>query len=139
MPHPHLSDSIPKWQKGQFRDGRAPDDGDLVVLRPEGLYCPAGDFFIDPWQPVDRAVITHAHGDHARVGNRHYLAAARSEGVLRSRLLIHGTFHDALRGSQLFASWRLIGVAYLAVLIGRAAVVSLVVALGRRTRERMPW
>jgi putative mRNA 3-end processing factor len=59
---------------------------DLVVERPEGLYCPPGDFFIDPWLPVDRAVITHAHGDHARVGNRHYLAAARSEGVLRSRL-----------------------------------------------------
>src|SRR5881392_3985820 len=59
---------------------------DLVVERPEGLYCPPGDFFIDPWQPVDRAVITHAHGDHARVGSRHYLASARSEGVLRSRL-----------------------------------------------------
>ena len=34
---------------------------DLVVARPEGLYCPPGDFYIDPWRPVDRAVITHAH------------------------------------------------------------------------------
>jgi len=59
---------------------------DLVVQRPEGLYCPPGDFYIDPWRPVDRAVITHAHGDHARVGHAHYLAAAKSEGVLRSRL-----------------------------------------------------
>lgn len=59
---------------------------DLIVLRPEGLYCPPGDFFIDPWQPVDRAVITHAHGDHARAGNRHYLAAAPGAGVLRERL-----------------------------------------------------
>lgn len=59
---------------------------DLVVLRPEGLYCPPGDFFIDPWRPVDRAVITHAHADHARTGHRHYLSAAPGEGVLRSRL-----------------------------------------------------
>ena len=35
--------------------------GDLVVARPEGLYCPPGDFYIDPWRPVARAVITHAH------------------------------------------------------------------------------
>ncbi|MBG9388142.1 ligase-associated DNA damage response exonuclease [Caenimonas aquaedulcis] len=59
---------------------------DLVVHRPEGLYCPPGDFYIDPWRPVDRAVITHAHADHARVGHGHYLAAASAEGVLRTRL-----------------------------------------------------
>jgi len=60
--------------------------GDLVVLRPQGLYCPPGDFYIDPWRPVDRAVITHAHADHARTGHGHYLAAAPGEGVLRARL-----------------------------------------------------
>ncbi len=59
---------------------------DLVIARPEGLYCPAGNFYIDPWRPVDRAVITHAHSDHARRGNRHYLAAAAGEAVLRARL-----------------------------------------------------
>lgn len=59
---------------------------DLVVQRPEGLYCPPGDFYIDPWRPVARAVITHAHSDHARVGHGHYLAAQPSEGVLRTRL-----------------------------------------------------
>ncbi len=59
---------------------------DLVVQRPEGLYCPAGDFYIDPWRPVARAVITHAHADHARVGHGHYLAAAPGAGVLRQRL-----------------------------------------------------
>jgi putative mRNA 3-end processing factor len=59
---------------------------DLVVERPEGLYCPAGDFFIDPWRPVDRAVITHAHADHARPGHAHYLATRDSAGVLRARL-----------------------------------------------------
>lgn len=59
---------------------------DLVVARPEGLYCPPGDFYIDPWRPVTRAVITHAHSDHARTGHQHYLATPQSEGVLRARL-----------------------------------------------------
>lgn len=59
---------------------------DLVVQRAEGLYCPQGDFFIDPWRPVPRAIITHAHADHARSGHGHYLAAAPAEGVLRTRL-----------------------------------------------------
>jgi putative mRNA 3-end processing factor len=60
--------------------------GDLIVQRPEGLYCPAGDFHIDPWRPVPRAVITHAHADHARRGHGAYLATAVSAGVLRARL-----------------------------------------------------
>jgi putative mRNA 3-end processing factor len=59
---------------------------DLIVLRPAGLYCPAGDFHIDPWRPVARAVITHAHADHARRGHGAYLATAVSQGVLRARL-----------------------------------------------------
>ena len=59
---------------------------DLIVQRPEGLYCPAGDFHIDPWRPVSRAIITHAHADHARRGHGAYLATAISEGVLRARL-----------------------------------------------------
>jgi putative mRNA 3-end processing factor len=59
---------------------------DLVVLRPEGLHCPAGDFYIDPWRPVARAVLTHAHADHARRGHGAYLATAVSQGVLRARL-----------------------------------------------------
>jgi len=61
-------------------------DPDLVVLRPQGLYCPAGDFFIDPWRAVERAVITHAHADHARGGHGHYLAARPGVGVLHARL-----------------------------------------------------
>jgi putative mRNA 3-end processing factor len=59
---------------------------DLVIVRPEGLYCPSGDFHIDPWRPVARAVITHAHADHARTGHGHYLAAQQGAGVLRARL-----------------------------------------------------
>jgi putative mRNA 3-end processing factor len=59
---------------------------DLIVARPEGLYCPPGDFHIDPWRPVDRAIITHAHADHARFGHRHYLATQPGSGVLLARL-----------------------------------------------------
>ena len=59
---------------------------DLIVHRPEGLYCPPGDFYIDPWRPVSRAVITHAHSDHARMGSAHYLAHTDSAGTLRNRL-----------------------------------------------------
>ena len=58
----------------------------LIVARPEGLYCPPGDFYIDPWRPVDRAVITHGHSDHARHGNYHYLTSAPGADVLRKRL-----------------------------------------------------
>ena len=59
---------------------------DLVVRRAEGLYCPAGDFYVDPWRKVERAVIAHAHADHARTGHRYYLTARRGVGVLRARL-----------------------------------------------------
>ncbi|MEM9157492.1 MAG: ligase-associated DNA damage response exonuclease [Verrucomicrobiota bacterium] len=51
-----------------------------------GFYCPLGDFYIDPLRPVERAVITHAHSDHARSGSSQYFAASSSEGLLRKRL-----------------------------------------------------
>ena len=60
--------------------------GDLVVATPEGLFCPAGDFHIDPWRPVPRAVITHGHGDHARTGMGTYHVAAEGLPVLQWRL-----------------------------------------------------
>lgn len=58
----------------------------VLTLSDRGLYCPAGDFYVDPWRPVDRAVITHAHADHARSGSQHYLAAEDGRTVLRARL-----------------------------------------------------
>ncbi len=65
---------------------RVSDAGDLVVLRPEGLYCPAGDFHIDPWKPVPRAVITHGHGDHARTGMGAYHTTKAGLPILDWRL-----------------------------------------------------
>lgn len=59
---------------------------DLIQPTERGLYCPAGDFHIDPWRPVERAVITHAHGDHARWGHRVYYASHGSRPLLERRL-----------------------------------------------------
>src|SRR5689334_17466345 len=59
---------------------------ELLTLNDNGLYCPPGDFYVDPWRPVPRAVITHAHGDHARPGNARYLATDASRTVLEARL-----------------------------------------------------
>lgn len=59
---------------------------DLLQLTPNGLYCPDGDFTIDPLQPVNRAVITHGHADHARGGSGSYLCSAESKGILQTRL-----------------------------------------------------
>jgi putative mRNA 3-end processing factor len=58
----------------------------LLTLTDRGLYCEPGDFYVDPWEPVDRAVITHAHGDHASWGSRAYLTSEPGLGVLRARL-----------------------------------------------------
>ena len=58
----------------------------LLEQTDRGLYCPAGDFHIDPWRPVERAVVTHAHADHLRWGSRHYLVAAEGLTVTRARL-----------------------------------------------------
>jgi len=58
----------------------------LIRETPEGLYCEAGDFHVDPWLPVPRAVVTHAHADHAKPGCGRYLAAEDGRAVLECRL-----------------------------------------------------
>ena len=90
-----------------------PDD--LLKPRPEGLYCPPGDFYIDPVRPVERALVTHGHADHARPGNQNVLAtrqtldimairygenfaASRQEAAIGETLTINGvtvSFHPA--------------------------------------------
>jgi len=59
---------------------------DILTLTPQGLYCEPGRFHIDPWQPVDRAIVTHAHSDHARAGCGRYLVAKPCEPLLLTRL-----------------------------------------------------
>lgn len=58
----------------------------LVRVEHQGLFCPRGDFWIDPWRPVPRAVITHAHADHLRGGSDAYLVARPGLALARARL-----------------------------------------------------
>ena len=59
---------------------------DLLQPRPEGLYCPPGDFYIDPVRPVARALITHAHADHARPGHAAALATRETLEIMAIRM-----------------------------------------------------
>jgi putative mRNA 3-end processing factor len=58
----------------------------MLTVTECGLYCHAGDFYVDPWRPVSRAVVTHGHFDHARPGSHHYLTTPTGAGILRARL-----------------------------------------------------
>jgi putative mRNA 3-end processing factor len=60
--------------------------GGLMALTKSGLYCARGDFYVDPWRPVARAVVTHAHADHAYRGSRSYLVTKEGEALARVRL-----------------------------------------------------
>ena len=58
----------------------------LLTFTDEGIYCPRADVYIDPWKPVDRAIITHGHADHSRWGMKHYLCTDLAKPVINYRL-----------------------------------------------------
>ncbi len=58
----------------------------LLKFTPKGIYCSIADIYIDPWKPVERAIITHGHADHARWGNKLYLAHKHTCEILKIRL-----------------------------------------------------
>ena len=72
-----------------------------LELKPEGLYCAAGGFYIDPWRPVERAVITHAHSDHARPGMQHYLVTNAGVPLYRARLGIDASLQGLNYGETI--------------------------------------
>ena len=72
----------------------------MIELREAGLYCPPGGFYIDPWGPVERAVITHAHSDHAHAGSRSYLTAREGEALLRARIGEDGAIESVDYGER---------------------------------------
>lgn len=73
---------------------------DLLHPRPEGLYCPIGNFFIDPVRPVERAAITHGHADHARAGHGHVLATRQTLDIMALR------YGDNFATTTQAAMWR---------------------------------
>lgn len=58
----------------------------LLTFSPKGIYCPQADVFIDPIHPVTKAIITHAHSDHARLGHKYYIAQRQNKEILKLRL-----------------------------------------------------
>jgi len=58
---------------------------ELLEIRPEGLYCPPGGFYIDPVRPVEKALITHGHADHARAGHGAVMATAQTLDIMAIR------------------------------------------------------
>jgi len=76
---------------------------DLLHPRPEGLYCPAGDFHIDPVRPVARALVTHGHSDHARAGHGSVLATRQTLDIMALRYGedFAGTVQEAVLGEEM--------------------------------------
>ena len=56
-----------------------------IEIRPQGIYCAPGDFFIDPTSAVPRGLITHGHADHARAGHDSVLATKETLAIMASR------------------------------------------------------
>ncbi len=76
-------------------------DSGLLCRTESGLFCEAGGFYIDPWRPVERAIVTHAHSDHARWGMASYLCSDESEGVLRARVGVDSAIQTLAYGEVL--------------------------------------
>jgi len=69
----------------QIKSDRPP----LLTFTNAGIYCAKADVYIDPWRPVEKALITHGHSDHARYGSRHYMAVESAVPVIKYRLGSH--------------------------------------------------
>jgi putative mRNA 3-end processing factor len=85
--NPTAQSAVPDSSRDPQPSRCRPSKGRLDI-RPDGrgLHCALGDFHIDPWRPVDTAIVTHAHADHARAGSKRYFAAPDCIDLLRIRL-----------------------------------------------------
>lgn len=107
---------------------------DIISQSASGLYCAAGDFWIDPINPVDRAVITHAHSDHARSGMGSYLTHKHGVPLLKARIGAEATVQGIEYGRPtrmkdavitLFPAGHILGSSQVRIEVkGRTAVVS---------------
>ena len=105
----------------------------LLLPRPEGLYCPAGDFHIDPIRPVARALVTHGHADHARPGHGAVLATAQTldimairygEGFTGQRQIAEGTLRIGDAEVSFHPAGHVLGSAQIAVRVGGQRIVA---------------
>lgn len=74
----------------------------LIEFTPIGLYCPRAEVYIDPWRGVERAIITHAHSDHARWGSKNYLCHTASKPILELRLGANNHFQTLGWGEEIY-------------------------------------
>lgn len=70
----------------------------LVSVTLRGLYCPRGDFYIDPYEDVETALVTHAHSDHARAGSKNYHITEQSLAIIERRLGADGVYNTHAYG-----------------------------------------
>jgi putative mRNA 3-end processing factor len=125
----------------------------IAVPRPEswlravpgGLYCEPGDFFVDPTRPVDRAVVTHGHGDHARPGNQRVLATPETIAIMRARYGddAGGSFQEVAYGKAVSANGVTVTLIPAGHVLGSAQAVmeyrgSRIVVSGDYKRRRDP-
>jgi putative mRNA 3-end processing factor len=74
----------------------------LLEFTAEGIYCPRADVYLDPWKPVERALITHGHSDHARWGHQRYLCTTAAAPVIRHRLNLGDNLDTVDFGEKVF-------------------------------------
>lgn len=72
----------------------------LLEFTAKGIYCPAADVYLDPWQPVKKALITHGHSDHARWGHEEYLCTIAAEPIIKHRLQLTDNIQSVAFGEK---------------------------------------
>lgn len=73
----------------------------MIQFTNKGIYCTAGQFYIDPWKPVNKALITHGHSDHATYGHTAYVGTKDSEPIIKHRLGQMINYHGVCYGEAL--------------------------------------
>jgi putative mRNA 3-end processing factor len=73
----------------------------LLRFTDKGIYCEHAGVYLDPWKPVDKAIITHGHSDHAYAGHHHYLCTSGAMPVIKHRLFLQDNIQTLEYGEVL--------------------------------------
>jgi putative mRNA 3-end processing factor len=74
----------------------------LLEFTDSGIYCPKANVYLDPWKPVNKALITHGHSDHARWGNQYYLCTEGTKPIIQYRLNTQSPIQTVKYGETIF-------------------------------------